>query len=109
MAGAFAAGRTTAHADVDDAVASGARSTTYAFRGAHQAGIVTPAQDRLHFAAFDVVTESRDELVDLLRRWTVAAEQMTAGETTGTGAVDGDVRLPPDDTGEALDLSLIHI
>jgi len=104
VAGAFAAGRTTAHAEVGDAVASGARSTTYAFRGAHQAGIVTPAQDRLHFAAFDVVTESRDELVDLLRRWTVAAEQMTAGETTGTGAVDGDVRLPPDDTGEALDL-----
>ena len=104
MAGAFAAGRTTAHAEVDDAVASSARSATYAFRGARQAGIVTPAQDRLHFAAFDVVTESRDELVDLLKRWTVAAEQMTAGEPAGTGAVDGDVRLPPDDTGEALDL-----
>ena len=29
---------------------------------------------------------------------------MTAGEPAGTGAVDGDVRLPPDDTGEALDL-----
>jgi deferrochelatase/peroxidase EfeB len=104
VAGAFAAGRTTAHADVDTAVAASGRSTTYAFRGAHQAGIVTPAQDRLHFAAFDVVTESREELVELLERWTLAAEQMTAGEPAGTGAVDGDVRLPPDDTGEALDL-----
>lgn len=29
---------------------------------------------------------------------------MTRGEPTGAGAVDGDVNLPPDDTGEALDL-----
>ena len=28
---------------------------------------MTPAQDRLHFAAFDVHTESRAELVDLLK------------------------------------------
>nr|WP_231263324.1 iron uptake transporter deferrochelatase/peroxidase subunit [Nocardioides alpinus] len=104
VAGAFAVGRTTAHADEGATVATGGRSTTYAFRGAHQAGIVTPAQDRLHFAAFDVLTDSRDELVDLLQRWTLAAEQMTAGEPAGTGAIDGDVRLPPDDTGEALDL-----
>ena len=34
--------------------------TSYAFRGEHQAGIVTPAQDRLHFAAFDVTTDARD-------------------------------------------------
>ena len=27
------------------------------FTGAHQAGIVTPAQDRLHFVAFDVTTD----------------------------------------------------
>jgi len=84
--------------------ASGGRSATYPFRGAHQAGITTPAQDRLHFAAFDVLTDSRDELVDLLQRWTLAAEHMTAGEPAGAGAVGGDVRLPPDDTGEALGL-----
>ncbi len=30
------------------------------FFGAHQAGIVTPAQDRLHFVAFDVITSDRD-------------------------------------------------
>lgn len=82
-------------ADADD---------TYAFRGPHQAGITTPAQDRLHFVAFDVTTESRDELVDLLRRWTLAAERMTAGDAVGGGAVGGDERRPPDDTGEALDL-----
>ena len=52
----------------------------YPFHGEHQAGIVTPAQDRLHFAAFDVTTDSRAELVaaaeGLDRR---AAERMTAG------------------------------
>ena len=37
---------------------------TYPFTGAHQAGIVTPAQDRLYTAAFDLTTTSRDELVD---------------------------------------------
>jgi deferrochelatase/peroxidase EfeB len=108
VAGAFAAGRTSAHRGADDtavtAANSGGRQATYAFRGAHQAGIVTPAQDRLHFAAFDVVTDDREELVELLRRWTVAAEQMTSGEPAGAGAIGGDVRLPPDDTGEALDL-----
>ena len=31
------------------------------FRGEHQAGITTAAQDRLHMVAFDVVTESRED------------------------------------------------
>jgi deferrochelatase/peroxidase EfeB len=75
------------------------------FRGTQQAGIVTAAQDRLHFVAFDVITKDRDQLVDLLRQWTQAAERMTAGEDAGTvGAVDGIPEAPPDDTGEALDL-----
>ncbi|NYE35042.1 deferrochelatase/peroxidase EfeB [Nocardioides cavernae] len=105
MAGAFAVGRGTAHAGPDGAATAGdVRQAAYAFRGAHQAGIVTPAQDRLHFAAFDVLTDDREELVSLLQRWTLASEQMTAGEPAGDGAVGGDVRLPPDDTGEALDL-----
>jgi deferrochelatase/peroxidase EfeB len=72
------------------------------FRGRHQAGIATPAQDRLHFAAFDVIG-SRDELRDLLREWTVAAERMTAGRPAG--GTDGNTLLPPVDTGEAMDLS----
>ena len=35
---------------------------TVPFHGDRQAGIVTAAQDRLHFAAFDVTAEGRDEL-----------------------------------------------
>jgi deferrochelatase/peroxidase EfeB len=75
------------------------------FRGAHQAGIVTPAQDRLHFVALDVVTDDREELRALLQRWTAAAERMVAGaETTPGGATGGNPNSPPDDTGEALGL-----
>ena len=33
------------------------------FFGVHQAGIATPAQDLLHFAAFDVTTTSRDRVI----------------------------------------------
>ncbi len=75
------------------------------FHGLHQAGIVTPAQDRLHFAAFDVTTTDRAELVHLLRTWTAAAARMTAGQGAGTyGPVSGPYDAPPDDTGEALGL-----
>lgn len=76
------------------------------FRGAHQAGITTAAQDRLHMVAFDVITESREELVALLAAWTEAAERMTRGLDAGpVGAVDGIPEAPPDDTGEAIGLS----
>jgi deferrochelatase/peroxidase EfeB len=79
---------------------------SYSFFGAHQSGIVTPAQDRLHFAAFDITTTKPAELVQLLKDWTVAAEAMMAGRPIGdTGAVDGPYGAPPEDTGEALDLS----
>jgi len=77
----------------------------YPFYGEHQAGIVTPAQDRLHFAAFDVTTESRAELMALLMEWTAAAARMTVGEGAGSlGPTSGPYDAPPDDTGEAIGL-----
>ena len=77
----------------------------YPFFGPHQAGIVTPAQDRLHFAAFDVLDISREELAELLADWTYAANRMTAGLGAGQyGPASGPYDAPPDDTGEALDL-----
>jgi deferrochelatase/peroxidase EfeB len=72
------------------------------FFGRHKAGIVTPAQDRLHFAAFDLTTERRDDLRELLRTWTDAAARMSAGEPTVTE--NANPYAPPDDTGEALGL-----
>jgi len=87
-----------------EASASGA-AAVYPFFGEHQAGIVTPAQDRLHFASFDVSDISRAELQELLEDWSYAANRMTAGQAAGEfGPADGPYDSPPDDTGEALDL-----
>ena len=109
-AGVLAAGATggvIGHSTaLDTASTSGPAPTdAVAFSGEHQAGIVTPAQDRLHFVAFDVITDDRDELVEMLKTWTDAARRMTAGQDAGpVGAVDGGQYAPPDDTGEAIDL-----
>ncbi|XTR53172.1 iron uptake transporter deferrochelatase/peroxidase subunit [Pseudarthrobacter sp. So.54] len=76
------------------------------FYGERQAGITTPAQDRLHMAAFDVLTEDRAELITLLKDWTEAAADLTAGKEAGaTGAVNGPYDAPPEDTGEAMGLA----
>ena len=81
-------------------------STVYPFFGVHQAGIITPAQDRLHFAAYDLAAgTTRDDLIDLLKDWSFAAARLTVGQdVTENGAVDGSPLAPPDDTGEALGL-----
>jgi deferrochelatase/peroxidase EfeB len=80
-------------------------SRTYPFYGTHQAGIITAAQDRLHFAAFDVTTDSREQLIQLLKDWTLAAARMTQGLGAGElGPTSGPYGAPPDDTGEAIGL-----
>ena len=87
------------------AAAAAAGTRTYPFHGEHQAGILTPVQDRLHFAAFDVTTDSRAELVQLLKDWTAAAARMTMGLGAGEiGPTSGPYGAPPDDTGEAIGL-----
>ncbi|MEU2581892.1 iron uptake transporter deferrochelatase/peroxidase subunit [Streptomyces avermitilis] len=88
--------------DVDPAAAE--TGAAIGFHGAHQAGIATPVQDRLHFAAFDVKTDDRAAFVQLLKDWTRAAARMTAGHAVGEGAYGGLAEAPPDDTGEALGL-----
>lgn len=71
-----------------------------AYDGVHQAGITTAAQDRLHFAAFDVMPDVRPEdLRGLLDAWTAAARRMTAGLQAEAPAVTP--AAPPTDTGEA--------
>ncbi|MFZ0531099.1 MAG: iron uptake transporter deferrochelatase/peroxidase subunit, partial [Propionicimonas sp.] len=80
--------------------------STVAFHGEHQAGITTAAQDRLHFAAFDVLpSATRQDVVQLLTDWTAAAARMTQGLGAGpVGPVSGSYDAPPDDTGEAIGL-----
>ncbi|MBE4740689.1 iron uptake transporter deferrochelatase/peroxidase subunit [Streptomyces caniscabiei] len=101
--GAAAAGGAVAVARTGDDTAPTAGAAV-AFHGAHQAGIATPVQDRLHFAAFDVETDDRDAFVAMLKDWTAAARRMTAGKAVGDGAYGGLPEAPPDDTGEALGL-----
>ena len=88
-------GATEAAADADSAA-----TRTYPFYGEHQAGIVTPAQDRLAFASMNVLDgTSRSDLRELLKDWTVAAERMTQGQLVGD---DTNLDDPPLDTGEAI-------
>ena len=104
--GAAAAGGAVAMSrvgnDVDPAGAE--MGAAVAFHGANQAGIATPVQDRLHFAAFDVQTDDSAAFVQMLKDWTAAARRMTAGKAVGEGAYGGLAEAPPDDTGEALGL-----
>ncbi|WP_084075011.1 iron uptake transporter deferrochelatase/peroxidase subunit [Demequina sp. NBRC 110052] len=93
--GGFAAGRATA---------SPMQLRQYDFFGEHQSGIVTPAQDRMHFAAFDVTTSDRDALIGLLRAWSEAAATLMSGSELGTGIAGGSPLAPPEDTGDATGL-----
>jgi deferrochelatase/peroxidase EfeB len=106
-AGALAAGAACvggwAYGHESEEPPQGVDKVRYPFEGTHQAGITTPAQDRLHFAAFDVTTDSREELIALLKAWTAAARQMTAGVSVG-GSLPTPYDAPPSDTGEALGL-----
>ncbi|MFG1666427.1 iron uptake transporter deferrochelatase/peroxidase subunit [Streptomyces sp. Y7] len=104
--GAVAAGGAVAMSRTGDDVDPAAAATGAAipFHGERQAGIATPVQDRLHFAAFDVKTDDRAEFVQMLKDWTAAARRMTAGQAVGEGAYGGLAEAPPDDTGEALGL-----
>ncbi|MGW8376422.1 iron uptake transporter deferrochelatase/peroxidase subunit [Streptomyces sp. ODS28] len=101
--GAAAAGGTAVAVQQDGAEAP-ATPGPVPFHGAHQAGIGSAVQDRLHFAAFDVTTKDPALLAAVLKEWTRAAERMTAGKPVGDGAVGGLAEAPPDDTGEALGL-----
>ncbi len=98
LAIAAGGGFTVGRAAADEPAGTG----TVPFYGEHQAGIATPTQDRLHFAAFDLTTTDRSELRDLMREWTVAAERMSRGLPAGRES--GNPLLPPEDTGEAIGL-----
>ncbi|HIW29661.1 MAG TPA: deferrochelatase/peroxidase EfeB [Candidatus Luteococcus avicola] len=95
----FLAGRDSASGDDDQQAAA-----SYSFTGEHQAGIVTPAQDRLHFASLDLDAGERGQVVQLPKDWTAAARLMTQGKQVGEGRPE-QYEAPPSDTGEAVGLS----
>jgi deferrochelatase/peroxidase EfeB len=60
------------------------------FYGTRQSGILTPAQRHSYFAAFDLETEKRDDVIALLRSWTQASAALTKGEAPPASAYGGD-------------------
>jgi deferrochelatase/peroxidase EfeB len=84
------------------AEADGGGTGSVPLYGEHQAGIGTAAQDRLHFAAFDLLSEDPEDLRELMRLWTVAAAEASAGEMVGS--VNDVALAPPEDTGETVGL-----
>ena len=81
-----------------------AQSGTVDFYGPHQAGIATPAQERLVYGAFDLLDDDRRVLQTLLQQWTGAAADLAAGRPVGPVAPT-DPSAAPSDTGEAIGLS----
>ncbi|HEX7459186.1 MAG TPA: Dyp-type peroxidase, partial [Acidimicrobiales bacterium] len=69
--------------------------------GAHQAGIATPEQARMVFAAYDVASSDTAALRALMARWSDAAARLTTGRPVAGTAGEF---VPPADTGEALGL-----
>lgn len=98
----FGSGAITAKND-EPAPATSAAPRRVPFYGPQQAGITTPAQSQMHFAAFDVVTDDVDELIRLLKEWTAASASMTAGQPA-EGSASQSYYAPPSDTGEAQDM-----
>ncbi|MBP3223254.1 MAG: Dyp-type peroxidase [Actinomycetaceae bacterium] len=78
-------------------------SLTYPFRGEHQSGILTPAQQQMYTMAFDVAERmTLSRLQTLFQDWTQAAEAMCKGEPVES-MTNLDGMGVPKDTGETYD------
>ena len=72
------------------------------FRGPHQGGITTPQQTHTYFMALDLLTEKREEVVQLLKMWTAVADRMTSGQTAEPFGTD--LAAPGKDSADGLGL-----
>ena len=81
-AGAALAGDagTRAFAKADGESAPPPASDIEPFWGRNQSGIVTPAQAHTYFAALDLTTTRRGDVIALLKAWTNAAARLTSGK-----------------------------
>ncbi len=101
-----AAGATAAvahHADAAEAGATKAAPAHIPFLGQRQAGIDTPQQSHTYFAALDLRTAKRDDIVGMLKTWTAAAANMTAGQFAAP--LNQDLAAPGADSNEAAGLA----
>ena len=65
------------------------------FFGLHQAGVATMPQANVYFAAFDLTTEKREDVVALLRAWTAASARLTQG-LSAVALTDDSASAEPD-------------
>ncbi|MFI8657940.1 iron uptake transporter deferrochelatase/peroxidase subunit [Priestia megaterium] len=75
---------------------------TIPFYAKHQAGIITPQQEFIYLGSFNLTTSSKDQVIALLKDWTKLSDVLTRGAIRSS--TDNKL-LPPNDTGEAIDLS----
>ncbi|WP_420312422.1 iron uptake transporter deferrochelatase/peroxidase subunit [Streptomyces sp. YS-B37] len=92
---AAVAGAGLVAADRGAAVAAVQSAASVPFHGAHQAGIITPAQRATAFVSFDTTAADRTELTDLLRTLTERARFLAAGGSPE----DLGITAPPSDSG----------
>jgi deferrochelatase/peroxidase EfeB len=71
---------TRALAKAEDQVPTQTDPQIEPFWGKNQGGIVTPAQGHTYFAALDLTTTKRDDIVNLLKAWTNAASRLASGK-----------------------------
>lgn len=103
MGGVWAAAEKSVSASVAKETGKSSNGEFVDFYGKHQAGITTPAQDFLVFAAFDLTTESLADVKKLFQTWTKASAAMAEGHMIGEA--NDNVNMPPSDTGEAAGLT----
>ena len=102
-AATIAATTSVAAASRGMAAATAKDADTVPFWGEHQAGITTPQQGHVYFAAFDLTTTKRDDVIALLRAWTEASARMTQGQTAAP--LNNDLATEAADSGEAVGLA----
>jgi deferrochelatase/peroxidase EfeB len=73
------------------------------FWGAHQGGVVTPAQTHTYIAVFDLAAATRSDVEKLLRQWTDAAAALSEGRPVDMPG-EGDYAAQADPA-DVLDLS----
>jgi deferrochelatase/peroxidase EfeB len=78
-----------------DSSTPAADASSYAFHGAHQAGVSTPAQRSSAFIALDVTASTRAEVRDLFRAITERSRFLTRGGAP----TDLGITAPPSDSG----------
>src|SRR5580658_9678251 len=79
--GAAAVGASELTFDRDRGAFSDPGDAIEPFYGTHQGGIATAPQSHTYFAAFDLTTDLRSDLTDLLKSWTSVAANATRGKT----------------------------